>query len=96
MTEFLDLLKTVGPSLAIGIWLVWQLWLENGRQGVKITELYERLLEGEKQYALDLIRIVTAQFKNEKDDTIAQSYIEALKQKADDLKLEIDQMRKAK
>jgi len=96
MTEFLDLLKTVGPALAIGIWLIWQLWLENGQQGIKITELYERLLECEKQHALDLIRIVTAQFKNEKNDSIAQSYIEALKNKADDLKLEIDHMRKPK
>ncbi len=96
MTEFLDLLKTVGPALAILIWLVYRLWLESGQQGVKITELYERLLECEKQHALDLIRLVTAQFKNEKNDSIAQSYIEALKNKADDLKLEIDHMRKPK
>ncbi len=96
MTEFLDLLKTVGPAVAIGIWLIWQLWTETGQQGIKITELYERLLECEKQHALDLIRITTVQFKNEKNDSIAQSYIDALKQKADDLKLEIDQMRKTK
>lgn len=96
MTEFLELLKTVGPALAILIWLIWQRWLESGRQGVKLTELYERLIECEKQHALDLIRLVTAQFKNEKNDSIAQSYIEALTQKADDLKLEIETMRKAK
>jgi hypothetical protein len=96
MTEFLELLKTVGPALAILIWLIWQRWLESGRQGVKLTELYERLIECEKQHALDLIRFVTAQFKNEKDDSITQSYIEALKQKADELKLDIEHLRKTK
>ncbi len=95
MTEFIELLKTVGPALGILIWLVFQLWKECGEKEKKLEQMYERLIESEKQHFLDLIRGLTAQFKNEKDN-FAQPYIEALKQKAVDLKLEIESMRKTK
>ena len=90
MTEFIELLKTVGPSYALLIWLVFQLWKECGEKEKKIYEMHERLLQETKQDVLTNVRMLTAQLKSE---NVAQSYVEFLTQQADDLKKEIDDMK---
>jgi len=90
MTEFIELLKTVGPAIAILIWLVFQLWKECGEKEKKIYEMYERLLQETKQDVLTNVRMLTAQLKSE---NIAASYVEFLTQQADELKKEIDDMK---
>jgi len=88
MTEFIELLKIVGPAYAILIWLVFQLWKECGEKEKKIYEMYERLLQETKQDVLTNVRMLSAQLKNE---NIAQAYVEFLTQQADDLKKEIEE-----
>jgi|GEM_PF-2393141 hypothetical protein len=92
MTDFIELLKTVGPALAILIWLVFQLWKECGEKEKKIEQMYERLLKETKQDTLTNVRMLTAQLKSE---NVAQAYVEFLNQQADDLKKEIEDMKKS-
>lgn len=89
MVEILELVKTVGPAIAILIWLVWRLWIECGEKEEKIWKMYERLLTEVKQDSLTNIRMIQAHLEG-KDDAIAQSYIEFLNKQAEELKKEIE------
>jgi len=93
MIEILEFIKVVGAPIAILSWLVWKLWLKNERKSQKIHAMYERLIRETKQDSLTSIRLMQAQLGG-KGDAIAESYIGFLTKEAEELKKEIDEMKK--
>jgi hypothetical protein len=93
MVEILELIKIVGAPVAILSWLVWKLWIKNERKSKKIHSMYERLIEEQKRDALTNMRMVQAHLEG-KGDSIATSYIEFLTKEAEELKQEIDGMKR--
>lgn len=93
MVEILELIKVVGAPVAILSWLVWKLWRKNERKSQKIYAMYERLIKETKQDSLTSNRLMQAQLEG-KGDAIAGSYIGFLTKEAEDLKKEIDEMKK--
>jgi len=93
MVEILELIKVVGAPIAILSWLVWKLWVKNEGKSQKIHAMYERLIKETKQDSLTNLRLARAQFEG-KGDSIAESYIGFLTKEAEELKKEIDEMKK--
>ena len=93
MVEIIELIKIVGAPVATLSWLVWKLWTKNERKSKKIYIMYERLIEEQKRDALTNMRMVQAHLEG-KGDSIAASYIEFLTKEAEELKQEIDGMKR--
>jgi len=93
MVEILELIKIVGAPVAILSWLVWKLWIKNERKSKKIYNMYERLIEEQKRDALTNMRMMQAHLEG-KGDAIAKSYIEFLTKEAEELKQEIEGMKR--
>lgn len=94
MAEMIQLLKAVsGPALAVLIWIVVMLWRKCKRLEEKIESLYERLLKEQKQDSLTSIRMIQAHLEG-KGDAVAQSYIDFLTKQAEELRREVEEMRR--
>lgn len=93
MIEILELIKVVGAPVAILCWLVWKLWTKNEGKSQKIYAMYEQLIRETKQDSLTSNRLMQAQLEG-KGDAITGSYIEFLTKEAEELKKEIDEMKR--
>jgi uncharacterized protein YbjQ (UPF0145 family) len=93
MVEIIELIKVVGAPIAILSWLVWKLWVKNETKSQRIYSMYERLLTEHKQDALTNMRLIQAHLEG-KGDAIVGAYIDFLTKEADDLKKEIEEMKK--
>ena len=91
MADFLTLLEKAGPLIAAAVVIVVALWRECGQLETRCFNLYERLIQGEKNNTATSLRFLQTQAPKGPD--LVAKYLENVERRVQDVQSRIDSLK---